>query len=238
MKRKILATILIAILGISIFITSNAGVSTTDLNIKDSYTAEEKISSIILPIYITDTSGNIESTLGYSATLEYDENIFESVTFTTQNSWSGTYNDTTKKILQDTASATQNQKIGEFTFNLKQYSSNISTAIKFKNIVLTDGENTNNLSDKTINITLNIPQNNTTSNNTTTNTNNNTNTNSNIQNTNTNSNISSVAGNTTKDATTAKNILPAAGIQGFIIVAIIITIIAIVFFKFKSRKIK
>lgn len=242
MKTKYLLIALILILMIPLTTVTNAGVADTDLTISNSFSGIS-VQSIKVPIYITDTTGTMDKTLGYSATLEYDDTIFETVTFEGKNNWSATIDTATKKITQDTTSAEQNQETGILTFKVKTYTKNTTTQIKIKSILISDGNTQKSPIDKTINVVLNVDE---TTSNTTTNTTNITNT-ANVTNTNTSNlttNVSNANSNTntnslkTNDNTTSIFGLPSAGVKSFLITAIVITLIAIAFFKFKSRKIK
>lgn len=232
MKNKIISILVISMLILSIGIISNAAVTTTDLNVKNSFEGEQ-IQQLIVPIYITDTTGTVESAIGYQATLDYDESVFESVTLTAQNGWNATYNDTTKKIVQDTTTAKQNQEVGKLTFTLKSYTKDVSTTIKITGIKIATDTEFVTPADKSVSVKVKAEEakedntvDNVVGNNITLNTTNNT-----------SGNKVSVTGNNI-DTTTAKNILPATGIGRVLLIMLVICIISAVFFRFKARKIK
>ena len=105
------------------------------------YNVDEK-DYIIVKIQLGDfinISDNVP--LGYTAIIEYDKSIFESVSITGKNEWNAVFNERTNMIEGDTAKASANTEIAKlrFEFNQEEAKQNENTIIKFLN---------NNSSDK------------------------------------------------------------------------------------------
>ena len=250
MKNKIIVAILIMIMIITIGIISSFAEEGTNikLNLNGQTTINEDAKTVVLTLSLGDFTG-IESgaTLGYQGTLEYDENMFQSVEVEGLNGWTANYESSTKVLLGDVDRANPNTDITKITLTLKDnVQPGTEGKVQINNILLTDGDN-----DFTFNkeVTVKVEEkddkpstgNNTNNENTV---NNNSKPNSNITNNNSsiNANISNNAGmqsGNSKDNTTAQTTkLPNTGVENVILIAIAITIIAIIVFKIKSRKIK
>lgn len=201
--------------------------ATIDFNLS-SDSQEYKITKSDETILVTIALGefvNISEniSLGYTASLEYDESIFESVTVTGKNGWYALYSSSTHIIEGDSEKAKENTTIAELNFKLKkEYAKqNETTTIKLKDILLTDGDfeiKTNKeikikLMNEKAKETIEEQQ---------------------IK------DITMIVGE--KSATTTSSIqnskLPSAGIGKNIILAIIILCVAMIIFKIKARKIK
>ena len=105
------------------------------------YNVDEK-DYIIVKIQLGDfinISDNVP--LGYTAIIEYDKSIFESVSITGKNEWNAVFNERTNMIEGDTAKASANTEIAElrFEFNQEEAKQNENTIIKLKEILITDG---------------------------------------------------------------------------------------------------
>lgn len=82
-------------------------------------------------------------TLGYEAVLEYDNNVFESVTIESLNNWNDVeYYESTGKILATTKNAKANTKIAQITLKLKSNANVEKTTILLKNMIVSDGKST------------------------------------------------------------------------------------------------
>lgn len=80
--------------------------------------------------------------LGYEGLLEYDTDMFESVTVEGVNGWSASYESSTNKIIGDVADAKENTEITKITLKLKNgLSVNSSGKIEITNLMLTDATN-------------------------------------------------------------------------------------------------
>ena len=161
--------------------------------------------------------------LGYTATLDYDESIFEEAVIIGKNGWNTSYNKLTHVIEGDTDRANANSEIAQiiFTINNNYSRKNQSTTIKLNNIVLTDGDFEINGQRE---ITIKIANENTSNNS--------------IQKI---TDLETVVGEATynsKVSISQAQSLPNAGIKRTILITISILIIAAIIFKIKSRKIK
>ncbi len=147
MKRNFILSIFMIITLLIANISFAAETPKAELTITANKTT---IESTDKTIEVTITLGNISGLattenkvfLAYEGTIEYDTNMFESVTVKGQNDWSATYGPTTKKIIGDTDSAKANTIIAKLIFTLKDSIAEGTTGtIKLNNIKLKDGKN-------------------------------------------------------------------------------------------------
>ena len=253
--KKIISIIFI----IMILIAGTVNVKATDdqaknieLNVSGQTTigVDERTVEIIISLgNFTGVSENI--VLGYQAILEYDENMFESIEVEGLNSWTTTYEASTKILIGELATATakQNTNITRITLTLKDgVQPGTSGTINLRNIELTDGTN-----DFTYNrtITVRIEEESNPGDNTNTIQDNTTNTNgqnqagnsvisNNVSATNTPNSASGLnrTNSSNVDNTTATKVIPKAGMTNILIIGICVVIVAGIIFKIKSRKIK
>lgn len=226
MKSKLIISILFIVTILISNVTNAASIdmelTPTEQEIEITNTNKE----ILFTIYLKDFVNIEENTaLGYSAVLQYETALFSDVQVTGENGWNIEYNKTTGKIIADTSNAEANSKIG--TIRMKVKTANLAathiTKVKLSDILLTDGnfelkfeketeiEIKNKLSNSKNNETQQV----------------------------TDFISSTPAQNTFNSLTSAstKRQLPNAGNSKFIVV-IVLLIILMAFFKFKSRKIK
>lgn len=242
MKNKIIMTILIIAMiltigTISSFAEEEANI---ELNLNGQTTINEDTKTVELTLSLGDFTGVEDgATLGYQATLEYDKNMFQSVEVEGLNGWTANYESSTKVLLGDVDRANPNTDITKITLTLKDdVQPGTEGKVQINNILLTDGDN-----DFTFNkevtvkmeeeVTTPVEDDNT---NNSGNNGNATNNNSSI-----NANISNNAGmqsENTDNTTVQATRLPNTGIENIILVAIAVTIVAIIVFKIKSRDIK
>ena len=242
MKNKIIMTILIIAMiltigTISSFAEEEANI---ELNLNGQTTINEDTKTVELTLSLGDFTGvEAGATLGYQATLEYDKNMFQSVEVEGLNGWTANYESSTKVLLGDVDRANPNTDITKITLTLKDdVQPGTEGKVQINNILLTDGNN-----DFTFNkevtvkmeeeVTTPVEDDNT---NNSGNNGNATNNNSSI-----NANISNNAGmqsENTDNTTVQATRLPNTGIENIILVAIAVTIVAIIVFKIKSRDIK
>ena len=242
MKNKIIMTILIIAMiltigTISSFAEEEANI---ELNLNGQTTINEDTKTVELTLSLGDFTGVEDgATLGYQATLEYDKNMFQSVEVEGLNGWTANYESSTKVLLGDVDRANPNTDITKITLTLKDdVQPGTEGKVQINNILLTDGNN-----DFTFNkevtvkmeeeVTTPVEDDNT---NNSGNNGNATNNNSSI-----NANISNNAGmqsGNTDNTTVQATRLPNTGIENIILVAIAVTIVAIIVFKIKSRDIK
>lgn len=238
MKNKILATILLIVLIIaSLSINSFAADETTEANIEVNLTGATTVNESTKTIELTLSLGaftGIEENivLGYEATLEYDEDVFENVTVEGLNGWSATYEPSTKVLIGETPTAVgkANTDITKITLTLKDgLEAGTKGTVTLNNLTLSDGDTNRFTYTKEATITVEDSkqeENGTNENIPSTNTNTNTNTNT------------AISGNNTDRTTATTKTLPSAGIRNILIISIVIAIIAMVIFKIKSRDIK
>ena len=93
------------------------------------------------------------SVLGYEATLDYDETLFESVMIKGLNGWTANYSNHTKMLIGDTASAKANTEITQIIFTRKEGVKATSTEITLNNMLVTNDESDFQY-DKKITITI------------------------------------------------------------------------------------
>lgn len=242
MKNKIIMTILIIAMILTIGTISSfaEGEANIELNLNGQTTINEDAKTVELTLSLGDFTGvEDDATLGYQATLEYDENMFQSVEVEGLNGWTANYESSTKVLLGDVDRANPNTDITKITLTLKDdVQPGTEGKVQINNILLTDGNN-----DFTFNkevtvkmeeeVTTPVEDDNT---NNSGNNGNATNNNSSI-----NANISNNAGmqsENTDNTTVQATRLPNTGIENIILVAIAVTIVAIIVFKIKSRDIK
>ena len=242
MKNKIIMTILIIAMiltigTISSFAEEEANI---ELNLNGQTTINEDTKTVELTLSLGDFTGVEDgATLGYQATLEYDENMFQSVEVEGLNGWTANYESSTKVLLGDVDRANPNTDITKITLTLKDdVQPGTEGKVQINNILLTDGNN-----DFTFNkevtvkmeeeVTTPVEDDNTNNSGNNGNaTNNNSSINANILN-----NAGMQSGNTDNTTVQATR-LPNTGIENIILVAIAVTIVAIIVFKIKSRDIK
>lgn len=242
MKNKIIMTILIIAMILTIGTISSfaEGEANIELNLNGQTTVNKDTKTVELTLLLGDFTGvEAGATLGYQATLEFDENMFQSVEVEGLNGWTANYESSTKVLLGDVDKANPNTDITKITLTLKDdVQPGTEGKVQINNILLTDGNN-----DFTFNkevtvkmeeeVTTPVEDDNT---NNSGNNGNATNNNSSI-----NANISNNAGmqsENTDNTTVQATRLPNTGIENIILVAIAVTIVAIIVFKIKSRDIK
>ena len=242
MKNKIIMTILIVAMILTIGTISSfaEGEANIELNLNGQTTVNKDTKTVELTLLLGDFTGvEAGATLGYQATLEFDENMFQSVEVEGLNGWTANYESSTKVLVGDVDKANANTDITKITLTLKDdVQPGTEGKVQINNILLTDGNN-----DFTFNkevtvkmeeeVTTPVEDDNT---NNSGNNGNATNNNSSI-----NANISNNAGmqsENTDNTTVQATRLPNTGIENIILVAIAVTIVAIIVFKIKSRDIK
>ena len=242
MKNKIIMTILIVAMILTIGTISSfaEGEANIELNLNGQTTINEDAKTVELTLSLGDFTGVEDgATLGYQATLEYDENRFQSVEVEGLNGWTANYESSTKVLLGDVDKANPNTDITKITLTLKDdVQPGTEGKVQINNILLTDGDNDFSFNKEVTvkmeeEVTTPVEDDNT---NNSGNNGNATNNNSSI-----NANISNNAGmqsGNTDNTTVQATRLPNTGIENIILVAIAVTIVAIIVFKIKSRDIK
>lgn len=214
MEKAIIIFITI-ILAILVGVNSYAADVNIELNLTGPTTIVQDDKTITLTLSLGNFTGIADNcVLGYEAKLEYDKNIFESVTVNGLNGWTSNYSDSTKILIGDVSSAKGNTKITEIVLTLKEGVQPTTTDIKLNNIIVTNDENDFEYN-KTVTVTIQGKQIEEVTNNTTVN----------PENTTSNNKITTLGKNT--DATTASKKIPATGTGMTIIVGIIILMIIV-----------
>ena len=241
MKNKIIGTILIIVMIITLGTISSfaEGGTNIELNLNGQTTVNKDTKTVVLTLSLGNFTG-VESgaTLGYQGTLEYDEDMFQSVEVEGLNGWTANYEGSTKVLLGDVDKANPNTDITKITLTLKDnVQPGAEGKIQINNIELTDGDNDFSFNKE---VTVKMEESTTPSEDNTNNTaeNGNVTNNNSVINANIANNAGMQSGNTKDNTTVHATKLPNTGIENMILVAIAITIVAIVVFKIKSRKIK
>ena len=242
MKNKIIMTILIIAMILTIGTISSfaEGEANIELNLNGQTTINEDTKTVELTLSLGDFTGVEDgATLGYQGTLEFDENMFQSVEVEGLNGWTANYESSTKVLLGDVDRANPNTDITKITLTLKDdVQPGTEGKVQINNILLTDGNNDFTFN-KEVTVKMEEEATTPTEDDNTNNSGNNgnaTNNNSSI-----NVNIANNAGmqsENTDNTTVQATRLPNTGIENIILVAIAVTIVAIIVFKIKSRDIK
>lgn len=233
MIMKIITIIMALVIILISNISSHAATANIELNLKGETTIPEDQKTVELFLSTGNFTGIEENiVLGYEAILEYDTTMFKSIKVEGLNGWSASYEESTKVLIGDVATAKANTNITKITLTLKdEIKANQTGKVKLNNLQLTDGTN-----DFTFNkeLAITVQDSKTEQNNTNTNkTNNNTTVNKNNTTT-----ISKNATNT--DKTTANTKIPAAGIRNIFIVIITVILVTgiISLIRYKTIKLK
>ena len=84
--------------------------------------------------------------LGYEASIEYDNTVFESISMEGLNGWdTPDYDETTHKFVSTTKTAKANTNIAKITMKVKKNATEKQTEIKIKNLIISDGIDSNTL---------------------------------------------------------------------------------------------
>lgn len=233
MKKTILTMIFSILLIVLVTLDSNAAQTegiNIELNVQGKTTINKEDNTVEVIISLGDFVGLDENiTLGYEATLQYDENMFEKITVEGLNGWTANYEDSTKTLIADVDKATPNTEITKLTFSLKDdLTPGMSGKINLNNILLTDGEDNDFTYNKEITVTVEDEEQESDEE---LNNNGNNQTDNQINNT-------TIKTNDIDKTTSTTKTLPAAGVRSVILIAILIVVISMIIFKFKSRKIK
>lgn len=139
--KKIFISIIVLLMTISIYQVSFAvkGQSSIPLN----FTGANKISQDTKNITFTVSLGEFTEIpqnpiIGYEAILEYDKNIFSSVTVEGLNNWKADYAEGTGRLLGETLTIGEaNKEITKITLTLKDGVEPGTTTVKLKSVLLT-----------------------------------------------------------------------------------------------------
>lgn len=199
--------------------TENQNKSTIEVNIEAPKTIEQGNNTYIIKISLGKFDEVEENkVMAFQTSLEYDENLIESIAVKGINNWVLSYDENSKILLGDVDKAKANQEIGQIEITLKEkLEVGQKGTIKLNELLLA-GDNVEIKTNKEVNFeVVEKPI---------------------IQEENRTSENSINTTNTKVDDTVANKIIPAAGVGRIILISIIIITILAVIFKFKSRKIK
>lgn len=198
--------------------TENQNKPTIEVKIDASGTIEQGNNTYIIKISLGKFDDVEENkVMAFQTSLEYDENLIESVAVKGINNWVLSYDENSKILLGDVDKAKANQEIGQIEITLKEkLEVGQKGTIKLNELLLA-GDNVEIKTNKEVNFeVVEKPI---------------------IQEDKTSENSSNTT-NTKVDNTVANKMIPAAGVGRIILISIIIITILAVIFKFKSRKIK
>lgn len=199
--------------------TENQNKSTIEVNIEAPKTIEQGNNTYIIKISLGKFDDVEENkVMAFQTSLEYDENLIESIAVKGINNWVLSYDENSKILLGDVDKTKANQEIGQIEITLKEkLEVGQKGTIKLNELLLA-GDNVEIKTNKEVNFeVVEKPI---------------------IQEENRTSENSINTTNTKVDDTVANKIIPAAGVGRIILISIIIVIILAGIFKFKSRKIK
>lgn len=199
--------------------TENQNKSTIEVNIEAPKTIEQGNNTYIIKISLGKFDEVEENkVMAFQTSLEYDENLIESIAVKGINNWVLSYDENSKILLGDIDKTKANQEIGQIEITLKEkLEVGQKGTIKLNELLLA-GDNVEIKTNKEVNFeVVEKPI---------------------IQEENRTSENSINTTNTKVDDTVANKIIPAAGVGRIILISIIIITILAVIFKFKSRKIK
>lgn len=145
-KKIIMIMILFTILisGISCCLAAEeTNAKNVEINVKGETTIKEGTKTVELILSLGKFTGVEENVpFGYEGKLEYDKNMFESVTVEGLNKWTAEYSSSTNNIIGDTAKATANTDITKIVLTLKDgIEPGVTGKIKLNNFLLTDETN-------------------------------------------------------------------------------------------------
>lgn len=198
--------------------TENQNKPTIEVKIDASGTIEQGNNTYIIKISLGKFDDVEENkVMAFQTSLEYEENLVESIAVKGINNWVLSYDENSKILLGDVDKAKANQEIGQIEITLKEkLEVGQKGTIKLNELLLA-GDNVEIKTNKEVNFeVVEKPI---------------------IQEDKTSENSSNTT-NTKVDDTVANKIIPAAGVGSIILISIIIITILAVIFKFKSRKIK
>ncbi len=143
---KVLTSVIICFIVITLSARVNANTANYDITITAPSTTIDMNTQKEVTMYLKLTEFiSTDTMLGYEAVLEYDENVFSSVTVTGMNDWIGTsssndvYNVETKKLVSTTGNAKQGNNIAKLVFTIKEEIEPQITQISIKDLLISTG---------------------------------------------------------------------------------------------------
>ena len=151
--------IIIILLFVGFVTTSNA--SSFSFNAEAQKEVFKPGEEVLVSLDVSNIEAGKEGINVVEMTLEYDENVFESMEFIKQNEWNSTYNNDKNsnkfgKILYTNISkgVIEAQKIGNIKFKLKDNLSDMETEIKLLRVTSNDGKELISEGDRIIKIKI------------------------------------------------------------------------------------
>ncbi len=143
---KVLTSVIICFIVIALSARVNANTANYDITITAPSTTIDMNTQKEVTMYLKLTEFvSADTMLGYEAVLEYDENVFSSVTVTGMNDWIGTsssndiYNPQTKKLVSTTGNAKQGANVAKLVFTIKEGIEPQITQISIKDLLISTG---------------------------------------------------------------------------------------------------
>ena len=135
---KILTVSIVSLMIIGLFQISNAA-SNVDVKLTGETEVKQDSKTVTLTISLGDFTEIPENPImGYEAVLEYDKDIFSSVTVEGLNNWNAQYLDSTQRLIGETVSTGEpNKEIAKITLTLNENAKVGTTSVKLTNGLLT-----------------------------------------------------------------------------------------------------
>lgn len=163
MKKTILITISV-ILVILISLLSTRSTVNADTKFSATLTTDKQtITNDMKEVTLYIKIGNFisDGILGYEATLQYDENVFENVKMEGLNGWNNpSYDNSTKKFLSTSENAVGGTDIAKITLTLKDNLTAKNTTVAINNFTISDGSDNAETLNLQINYTIQNNENN------------------------------------------------------------------------------
>lgn len=141
--KKIIVSLIVVILGFGNFCCyANEEEANIELDLKGETSILEDEENYTLTVYLGEfTTISNNAVMGYETVLDYDEEVFEKVTIKGLNGWTCNYNNHTKMLIADTASAKANTEITQILFQIKENIQPTTTDITLNNLLVTNDQN-------------------------------------------------------------------------------------------------
>lgn len=157
--KRIVASIIILLMSMCVYQISYAveGENNIPVNFTGATTVSQDTQTITLTLSVGDFSGISGNVImGYEAILEYDKNIFSSVTVEGLNNWIAQYDENTQRIEGDTTAGEPNKDIAKITLTLNENATLGTTPVSLKEGLLSinDDDNLDTKFEKEIQITI------------------------------------------------------------------------------------
>lgn len=137
--KKIITSFIVLILTVFIYQASYAEDASVGFNFSGDSKVTKGTNTVSYTISLGDFTGIAENAMmGYEAVLEYDNNVFGSVSIEGLNDWTAQYTESTKRLIGETRTkAEANKAIAKITLILKDDAPVGNTTVKLTNVLLT-----------------------------------------------------------------------------------------------------